>query len=185
VEPTPFHAKNTEDFLKAKYWCIVKNMEGTPYKVLGVLSQQYKEIYQIQTPQGCDSFEINYRAGGIFSHANPKSINENTSLVLMLLDGERQMPFVFDYIPSDDIHEKLYNLVRSACDGLCIQITNVIEKPNSFYVTYYLRTSNSYSYIRIYIDGKGFVTHAKPMSMLGMDDNELLAVINEISNHFI
>ena len=185
VEPTPFHAKNTENFLKAKYWCIVKNMEGTPYKVLGVLSQQYKEIYQIQTPQGCDSFEINYRAGGIFSHANPKSINENTSLVLMLLDGERQMPFVFDYIPSDDIHEKLYNLVRSACDGLCIQITNVIEKPNSFYVTYYLRTSNSYSYIRIYIDGKGFVTHAKPMSMLGMDDNELLAVINEISNHFI
>lgn len=185
VESTPFHAENTEDFLKAKYWCIVKNMEGTPYKVLGVISQQYKEIYQIQTPQGCDLFDINYKAGGIFSHANPKSINENTSLILMLLDDERQVPFVFDYNPSDEIHEKLYTLVRSVCDGLCIQITNVVEKPNSFYVTYYLRTSNSYSYIRIYIDGKGFVTHAKPMSMLGMDDDELLAVINGISNHFI
>lgn len=185
VEPTPFHAKNTEDYLKAKYWCVVKNMEGTPYKVLSVISQQYKEIYQIQTPQGCDSFEINYKAGGIFSHANHKSINENTSLVEMLLNNERQMPIVFDYIPSDENHKRLYNLIRSACDGLCIQITNVVERPDSFYVTYYLRTSDTYSYIRIYIDNKGFITHAKPMSMLGMEDNELLAVINEISNHFI
>ncbi len=185
VESTPFHAKSTENYLKAKYWCIVKNMDGTPYKVQSVISQQYKEIYQIQTPQGCDLFEINYKAGGFFSHATPKSINENTSLVEMLLNNERQMPIVFDYIPSDENHKRLYNLIRSACDGLCIQITNVVERPDSFYVTYYLRTSDTYSYIRIYIDNKGFITHAKPMSMLGMEDNELLAVINEISNHFI
>ena len=32
---------------------------------------------------------------------------------------------------------------------------------------------------------KGFVTYAKPMSMLGTEDSELASVINEISNHFI
>ena len=111
--------------------------------------------------------------------------NEHTQLVLMLLNSERMLPFVFDYTPSDDIHERLYNMIRSACDGLSVQMTNVIEHQDNYSVDYYMRTSDSYSYLKVYIDKKGFVTYAKPMSMLGTDDNELAAVINEIKNHFI
>ena len=103
----------------------------------------------------------------------------------MLLNSERAIPFVFSYTPSDEMHEKLYNMICSACDGLCIQITNVVEKRKNYYVTYYMRTSDTFSYIRVYIDNDGFVTYAKPMSMLGSDDSELVALINEISNHFI
>lgn len=185
VEPTPFHAENTENYLKAKYHCILYNMEGTPYSVLSVISKPYLEIYQIQTPSGNDRFDIRYKAGGIFLPAAPASRNEYTQLVLMLLNDERMIPFIFDYTPSDDIHEKLYNMIRSACDGLSVQITNVVEHPEDYSVIYYMRTNASYSYIKVYIDRNGFVTYAKPMSMLGAEDNELAAVINEISNHFI
>lgn len=185
VEPTPFHAENAENYLKAKFHCINYNMEGTPYSILSVISRPFLEIYQIQTPTGTDRFDIHYKAGGIFQPAVPISRNEHTQLILMLLNSERMLPFVLNYKPSDEMHEKLYNLIRSACDGLCIQITNVVEKNTNFYVTYYMRTSDTFSYIRVYIDDNGFVTYAKPMSMLGSDDSELAALINEINNHFI
>ena len=185
VEPTPFHAENAENYLKAKFHCINYNIEGTPYSILSVISRPYLEIYQIQTPTGTDRFDIHYKTGGIFQPAVPISHNEHTQLILMLLNSERMLPFVLNYKPSDEMHEKLYNLIRSACDGLCIQITNVVEKNTNFYVTYYMRTSDTFSYIRVYIDDNGFVTYAKPMSMLGSDDSELAALINEINNHFI
>lgn len=185
VEPTPFHAEDAENFLKAKYHCIKYNMEGTPYSIQSVISRPYLEIYQIQTPTGTDRFDIHYKAGGVFQPAVPVSRNEHTQLILLLLNSERMLPFVFNYSPSDEIHEKLYNLIRSACDGLCIQITNVVEKKTNYYVTYYMRTNDTFSYIRIYIDYNGFVKYAKPMSMLGTDDGELTALINEINNHFI
>ena len=185
VEATPFHADNSDDFLKAKYHCIVNNMNGTPYSVSFVVSRPYLEIYQIQTPKGTDRFDIHYKAGGIFQPAKPQSLNEHTQLILLMLNDERQIPFVFDYTPSDEIHEKLYHLIRSACDGLSIQITNVVEHQEDYSVTYYMRTSGTYSYIKVYINNNGFVTYAKPMSMLGSDDNELTALINDINNHLI
>lgn len=185
VVPTTFHEENSKNFLKAKCHCIMNNMDGTPYSVLSVTSKPYLEIYQIQTPSGTDRFDIRYKEGGIFLPATPASRNEHTQLVLMLLNDERIFPFIFDYTPSDDIRERLYNMVRSACDGLSIQITNVVEHPEDYSVVYYMRTSASYSYIKVYFDKNGFVTYAKPMSMLGAEDGELAAMINEISNHFI
>lgn len=185
VDPTPFHAENAENFLKAKCHCIMYNMNATPYSILSVTSKPYMEIYQIQTPLGTDRFDIRYKEGGVFLPAVPVSRNEHTLLVLMLLNDERMLPFVFVYSPSDEIHERLYNMIRSACDGLSVQMTNVVEHPEDYSVMYYMRTSNSYSYLKVYINKDGFVTYAKPMSMLGAEDNELTAVINEISNHFI
>jgi hypothetical protein len=184
VESTPFHAVNAENYLKAKCHCIMDNMEGTPYSVKSVSSKPYLEIYQIQTPSGTDRFDIRYKEGGIFLPALPASRNEHTQLVLMLLNNERMLPLVFDYTPSDDILERLYNMIRSACDSLSVQITNVVEHPEDYSVVYYMRTSDSYSYIKVYIDKNGFVTYAKPMSMLGTEDSELTAVINEINDHF-
>ena len=185
AEPTPFHDDNAENFLKAKYHCIVRNMDGTPYFVKSVVSKPYMEIYQVQTPSGIDRFDIRYKEGGVFLPAVPASRNEHTALVSMLLNDERVLPFVFDYTPSDDMYERLYNMIRSACDGLSVQITNVVEHADDYYVVYYMRTSGTYSYIKVYMDKNGFVTYATPMSMLGPEDNELAAVINEIKNHFI
>ena len=184
VQATPFHAEDKDNALKAKYQCIVYNMAGTPYSVQSVISKPYLEVYQIQTPSGSDRFDIHYKAGGIFSPAIPASRNEHTQLILMLLNDERMLPFVFNYTPSDEIHERLYNMIRSACDGLSVQITNVVEHAEDYSVIYYMRTSGSYSYIKVYINNNGFVTYAKPMSMLGTEDNELAALINEINNHF-
>lgn len=185
VDPTPYHDEHAANFLKAKYHCIADNMDGTPYSIQSVVSKPYQEIYLIRTPDGFDRFDILYKGSGIFRPAKAISQNQHTQQVCMMLNDERPMPLVFDYHPSDKTHEQLYNLVRSSCDGLSVQITNAVEHPEDFSMVFYMRTSGAFSCIKIYINSKGFVTYAKPMSMLGTDDGELRAVINEMNNHLI
>jgi ATP-dependent exoDNAse len=182
---TPFHDSSTENYLRAKYLCIMQNMEFTPYRVQYVISKPYLEIYQIQTPNGSDRFDLHYKAGGIFLPAKSVSSNEHTEQILLHLNDERMMPIVFDYKPSDEIREKLYYTIRSACDGLSIQLTNVVEHDEDYSIIYYMRTSGAFSYIKVYMNGSGFVTYAKPMSQYGENDSELIALINEIKNHMI
>ena len=184
IEHSPFHNSTAPIYLHAKCMCIKKNMEGTPYNIAKVESKPYQEIYYIKTPDDIERYDIRYKKGGIFLKAVPQKTSSHNVMVCMMLNGERAMPLIFDYAPSDEIHEKLYNLICSACDGLTIQITNVVEHKEDYSVVFYFRTSDSFSYLKIYINESGFVTYAKPMSLLGKDDKEFAILIEEIQNHF-
>jgi len=185
VPTTPFHGETDEMFLRAKYQCIADNMKGTPYRIVGVSSKPYLEIYKVESPAGISRFDLYYKDGGIFSPATSSDVNGHTELIKLILNDEREFPMVFDYHPSDEFHEKLYNFIHSACDGLSIQLTNVVEHPEDYSVIFYMKTSNVFSYIKIYIDNNGFVTYAKPMSMIGSEDNELQALINDLNHQLI
>ena len=160
------------------------NMEWTPYKINSVVSKPYQEIYHIQTPDGIERYDLRYKKGGIFTKASAQSSTKHTPILTLLLNNERAMSLIFDYHPSDEMHEKLYNLIRSACDSLSIQITNVVEHKEDYSVMYYFRTSDTMSYIKIYVNNDGYVTYAKPMSLIGQEDKELITLIEEITNHF-
>ena len=185
VPPTPFHDKNVDNGVRAKFHCIAKNMEYTPYKILSVQSCPYLEIYNIQTPDGVDRYDLHYKAGSIFLPAKAVSPNQHTPLVNMMLNDERRISYIFNYIPSDESHSKLFDMIRSACDTINVQITNVVEHPEDFSTLYYMRTSDTFSYIKVYVNSDGFITYAKPMSLKGKEDGELSAIIEIINSHFI
>lgn len=185
VSLTPFHDECVDNGVRAKYHCIVKNMEYTPYKITSVQSRPYLEIYNIQTPDGVDRYDLYYKAGSIFQPAKAVTTNQHTRLIEMMLNDERGMSYKFDYVPSDDSHSKLLDLIRSACDTINVQITNVVEHSEDFSTIYYMRTSGTFSYIKVYINSDGFITYAKPMSLNGKDDRELGAIIEIINSHFI
>ena len=185
VPPTPFHDGNVDNGVRAKYLCIAKNMEYSPYKIVGVQSRPFLEIYYIQTPDGVDRYDLSYKAGSIFHQAKAKSPNQYTPDVCMLLNDERSMSYKFDYTPSDETHCKLFDLIRTACDVLSVQITNVVEHAEDFSTSYYMRTNGTFSYIKVYINSNGFVTFAKPMSLNGTEDKDLSSIIEIINSHFI
>ena len=185
VRSTPFHDENVDNGIRAKYHCIVKNMEYTPYKITSVQSRPYLEIYNIQTPDGVDRYDLYYKTGNIFLPAKAASINQHTQQIEMMLNDERSMSYKFNYVPSDESHSKLLDLIRSACDTIGVQITNVVEHAEDFSTIYYMRTSGTFSYIKVYINSDGFITYAKPMSLKGKDDAELNAIIEIINSHFI
>ena len=185
VPPTPFHNENVDNGVRAKYHCIAKNMEYTPYRIISVQSRPYLEIYNIQTPDGVDRYNLFYKAGDIFQPAKAISPNQHTPLIEIMLNDERGMSCKFDYIPSDESHGKLLDLIRSACDTISVQITNVVEHLEDFSTIYYMHTSGTFSYIKVYVNSDGFITYAKPMSLKGKDDGELSAIIEIINSHFI
>ena len=184
VELSPFHSPTDPKYLHAKWMCIERNLQWSGYQIVCVDSRPNLEIYKISTPEGILRFDIYYRRGGVFLKPRCMESNFHTVILSELLNDERQMPIIMDYHPSDDIHEKLYNLVCNACDTLSIPITNVVEHKD-YSVNYYFRTSNTVSYIKIYINANGFVSYAKPMSLIGKEDNEFQLLIDEIKNHFV
>lgn len=185
VGPTPFHGNNIENGIRAKYHCIANNMEYTPYRIQNVSSRSYLEIYNIQTPDGIDQYDLYYKAGVIFQPARAISPNRHTALIYMMLNDERGMSYQFNYIPSDESFSKLYDLIHSACDSINVQITNVVEHKEDYSVVFYMRTSGTFSYIKVYVNADGFITYAKPMSLKGSEDGELGSVIEIIKSHFI
>ena len=185
VGPTPFHGNNIENGIRAKYHCIAKNMEYTPYRIQNVSSRSYLEIYNIQTPDGIDQYDLYYKAGVIFQPARAISPNRHTALIYMMLNDERGMSYQFNYTPSDESFSKLYDLIHSACDSINVQITNVVEHKEDYSVVFYMRTSGTFSYIKVYVNADGFITYAKPMSLKGSEDGELGSVIEIIKSHFI
>lgn len=183
--PTPFHDNNADNGLKAKYHCIVNNMKYHPYSIQSVLSRPYLEIYNIQTPDGVYRYDLHYKTGAIFQPAKAVSPNQDTSLINMLLNDEQGMPYILDYTPSDELFGKLYELIRSACDTINVKITNVVERKEDYSIIFYMRTSGTFSYIKIYVAADGFITYAKPMSLKGTEDGELSSIIEIINSHFI
>lgn len=184
VGKSPFHRQDAPDYLHAKWMCINHNMEWTPYSIDRVESHNYQEIYYIKTPDGIEQYCIRYKKGGMFAKAVAMTPTSHSVLISIMLDDENYMPIEFEYHPSDKIHEELYNLVRSACDDLSVQITNVVECKSSYYVNYYFRTSYTVSSLKVYIDSSGFVTYAKPMSLIGEEDGDLATLIEYIQNRF-
>lgn len=182
---TPFHDASVDNGIRAKYHCIAKNLELSPYSIVSVQSRPFLEIYNIQTPDGTDRFDLHYKSGAIFMPAKAASPNQHTALIKMMLDDERAMPCKFRYTPSNESFQKLFNLIRSACDTISVPITNVIEHKEDYSVVFYMRTSGTFSYIKIYVNSDGFITYAKPMSLKGDEDVELKEIIRIINSHFI
>ena len=184
VSPSPYHDVSAPNFLHAKCRCIMANLEYTPYRIESVVSKPYQEIYQIRTPDGMECYDVRYKKGGVFLKAAPQKCSAHSVNLCLMLNSERAMPLVLSYIPTTEVCRELYHLICSACDGLNIQITNVVEHMENYHVMYYFRTSDTISYLQIYIDADGFVTYAKPMSLIGKDDKELVLLVEEIKNHF-
>lgn len=185
VKKSPFHPEEAPKFLHAKYHCINELLVGTPYSIESVVSSSYKESYTINTPGGLRRFDITYNKAGFFRPCVPMAQDEYAVLLgKQIVDNEVLMPTVFSYTPTEGIHASLYNMLCSACDGLGIRMVNVVEHPEDYSVNYYLHTSNTYSYIKFYIDASGFVSYAKPLSFLGENDSELKLLIEYIEGHF-
>ena len=174
----PLHAPGAEPFLRAKCLCIQENMKGTPYNIDSVRSCPYREIYNIATPEGVERYDLVYNSGKMFLPAKEQVPTQRSEEIKMLLDDEHAMPLVFDYKPSDDIHRQLYDYISKACSARLIQITNVAEHNDKYYTMYYFRTSDTVSYLQVFINNKGFITYARPASLRGKEDTELQELID-------
>ena len=73
--------------------------------------------------------------------------------------------------------------MRLATEETDVTITNVEEKPDKFFVNYFLKTDAKVAYIQFYFNGKGQLTSAIPKSFLGQNDLKLNKLTQKLQSY--
>ncbi len=184
-----FHDLSYPAFVRAKCIQIQANLEGTPYSIDSIRSENWQEFYNIRIPSGnVLRFVSWYQASGVFkpfyctsspSQPEDKAVADE---VVKLLNSNANYPCKLDYTPSSETLVKLFNLVSGLCNELDITITNVLEDIEHYKVRYCLKTSGNFSYLDFIINASKLPTYANANSDLGGDDillNELIAKLKQ------
>lgn len=180
-----FHNQTYPAFVRAKCIQIQANLEGTPYSIESIRSENWREFYNICVPSGeVLTFDSWYNASGVFKPFTCNNLPAQpedkiaADEVVKLLNSNANYPCKLSYTPSFETLAKLFNLVSGLCNELGITITNVLEDIDHYKVRYCLKTSGNFSFLDFTINGSKLPTYANANSDLGGDDillNELIA----------
>lgn len=172
-----FHTMDSPASVRAKCLQIQANLEGTPYSIDSIGSENWKEIYNIRIPSGeVLKFVSWYNASGLFrpfscidSISQPK-VKAAADEITKILNSSANFTSKYSYQPSSESLGKLYSLVSGICNELGITITNVIEDIAHYKVRYCLKTSGQFSFLDFIINKNHLPTYANANSDLGKDD---------------
>ncbi|MCS5488887.1 ATP-dependent DNA helicase [Algoriphagus limi] len=183
---SPFHKENQHLAKSLKYWELQEKLDNSPYQITLVQSLgEYRERYTIQCEDQIIQIESDHNGAGIFNefHALPNSNVIWKQALLDLVNRPYQILYSIDYIPSLEVLKKLWGIMRLATEEIDITITNVEEKPDKFFVNYFLKTDAKAAYIQFYFNGKGQLTSANPKSLLGENDQKLNKLIHKLQEY--
>lgn len=182
VPETPFHDSNSHLCKRAKYWEIQDKLKDTKYSIIRIKSNPYMEEYYIDSGSDTLRFDSQHNGTGIFKPYTCRSESADVEPILQLLNKEYFFKSnTLQYLPSNESLDRLYQLININCSELNIEITNIVEYSENYYVTYYLKTTGKFSYIQFYYTKIGNLTQAIPKSDLGINDEKLKMLINQIS----
>ncbi len=179
---SPYHSEDAHKAKSLKYWEIADKLENTLFQIKNVETNQYLERYIINYEEEEIKADGIHNGAGIFNQfniQNPTYENYETNLV-EILNAHHQSLFNISYSPAMDSLSRLYSLVQAACDECGVTITNVVEKKESYLVSYYLKTNAKAAMIQFYWNKNEQITRAIPKSTDGANDEKLNELIAEI-----
>ena len=181
VPDTPFHSKDAPNFLKAKYWAVLDEMNKEGCRIMSVESKQYCEWYRLEDNHGqAHLVQCYYNKAGLFTrYVAPNSV-DGVSQILFLMQINLTPLCSFRYAASSEVLETLYNTMESICSDLEVKITNIVEYLSNSCVYYYLQGTGNYSWIQFFIKKDGFISYAQPFSDEGLDDDILRSVLERL-----
>jgi len=181
VPVTPFHGVQSHPAKRLKYFEITEKLANTPFHLEKVVSNDYQETYYFNNEDGEIRIDAWHDEAGIFKAT--KAVNSSTAISALVeiirLPFEHQ--FCVEYLPSADFLTTLWRKMQTCCDDLGVQITNVDEQPDRFYVNYFFKTSGIGSYIQFFFNKNGQFSTAMPKSDLGAEDELLNQLIQKLS----
>ncbi len=186
VPLSPYHTANQNLAKSLKYWELVEKLENTSFQINKVQSLgEFRERYTITYEDEVLLIESDHNGAGIFNDFHALS-NANTNWNIELLDLVNQpfhIVYSLDYSPTSESLNKLWGLMCRASEETEVTITNVEEKPQQFFVNYFLKTDVKAALIQFYFNGKGQLTSAIPKSMTGEADRKLVQLIQKLQEY--
>jgi hypothetical protein len=177
VPLTPYHNEASHAAKRLKYFEVVEKISDTPFVLERVESREYQEMYHFSYDGNSLRLDTGHDAAGIFRDFKAVSSNTAATELIKILDQPFHQLVTLNYQPSKDFLETLYSKIQVACNELEIDILNIDEQIEKYFVNYFFQTSGRVSYIQFYFKMNGQFTTAMPKSDLGTDDqllNELI-----------
>lgn len=176
IKDTPFHSSSALPSVKSKYWSVVKNMDETQYLINSVICKPWRDIYEVNTPDGIVRVDAIYNGAGLFTKYETDA---NDSELLSLFQNDQDIKYKIDYHPSLESLKTLHSRMISLCDECDITLTNVVEE--HYQLVYYMKASGNYAAITFFFNGKGFINYAAPLSDIGEADIKLSQLIKKLT----
>ena len=180
VEVEILKGKDAKAFQKQKCLHVKKQLESVGFFLTEISMLSYLDRYTIETPSGSAIFDCNYNGAGMYTRYLTKSDISEKEHILKILEDESYLMYEVNYTPSCDTFSHLYNTIRSLCDDLDIEITNIVENDSQYNIFYYLKTSGKFSFIQLFFTKNKIFTYALPGSDIGIDDIKLIQIIDKL-----
>ena len=178
--PTPFHSIQSNLGKRLKYHEIIEKINNTPYSLKNVISNAYLEKYFMDYDGKEIIIDLYHDGAGIFNDQFVTQEDTPENRLLSLLNAPFEQDIPMNYLPTNQLFQKLFQKISAVCSELEIQITNIIEEPEKYFVLYCFKTSGKYSMIQFYYNQKGGFSTAMPKSDLGNNDGKLKLLINQL-----
>jgi len=188
VPVSPYHSDYQHRAKSLKYWEVHEKLEQSPFQILDVNSfGDYQERYTISFEDEQNKFDTYHNGAGIFNEFQAIQQNQYTwhQDLLKLLNQPFPITYNIHYSPAVSVLEKLYGIMQSACAENEIIITNIAEKTDNYFVTYFLKTDAKCALIQFFFNGKEQLTRAMPKSTANGEDEKLNLLIKTICNHVV
>ena len=186
VPLSPYHTANQHLAKSLKYWELMEKLETTSFQINKVQSLgEFRERYTITYEDEVLLIESDHNGAGIFNDFQAVS-NADTNWNIELLDLVNQpfhIVYSLDYSPTSKSLNKLWGLMCRASEETEVTITNVEEKPQQYFVNYFLKTDAKAALIQFYFNGKGQLTSAIPKSTTGEADRKLVQLIQKLQEY--
>lgn len=176
-EETPYPGLNQRDCQMAKYWSMLKHLEGTEFSISDIVCSQYLDAYFINTPDGVEVYNAYYKASGQFN-VSPKGYCKNAEKILPFFENESNYSINCECNPSVKGFGEDDSFIRETCKELGITITNIFQDNYSFF--YCMKTLKSHAYLKMYFNGRNMITSVFPYSTLGDDDEALNSLVAKL-----
>ena len=179
-DSTPFHSSDAPEFVIAKYQHLEHQLAGSGYTIADVKSYPYRERYSIVLPDGCTTtIDMMYNGKGVF---RPIACADEQLQSLLNASQEQKNEYPpLLYEPTTNVAQFLYDLMIQACAVSGAKIIGVTEELAQYRVVYCLQTSGKYSWLNVFVTGKGMISYIAPYSDLS-DDSILLSLLDYLRN---
>jgi hypothetical protein len=185
IPTTPFHDNNSHPAKRLKYFEIQDKLSDSPFELLRVESRTHQEMYFLKYDESELRVDVWHTEAGIFTTIKVQTQTDVAEQLEEIFKSPQHYNFRIYYSPGNEFLASLFNRIQAACAETNIQISNVEEKIDNYYVIYFFKTSGLASYIQFYFNKDGRFTSAIPKSDLGADDLLLNDLIQKLSKDVI
>jgi hypothetical protein len=188
VPVSPFHQATQHRAKSLKYWELQEKLEPTAFQITQVQSLgEYRERYTVHYQDEVIQLDVDHNGAGIFNdfHLLNSQIEGWKGELLTLVNQSYPIVYNIEYSPSSEVLKKLWGLMQIATENSEVIITNVEEKPQQYFLTYFLKTEAKASSIQFYYNGKGQLTSALPKSTEGANDVKLSQLIQKLQEYAV